>query len=77
MMSGRRHTPSERRMAELCRITHRPLKLGEAMDIKRLRIVIYNADWKRERYANDPAYRDTIRQRVADYKARRRADGRA
>lgn len=71
-MSNRAPTPSELRMTELCRIRHRPLKLGEQMDVKRLRLAIYNADWKRQRYANDPAYREAVKARAAAYKARRR-----
>jgi len=70
-----RPTSSEQRMAELCAIRDRSLKLGEQMDVKRLRLAIYNAQWKRQRYANDPAYRETVKARAAAYKARRRSGG--
>lgn len=67
-----RPTRNQQRMAELCRIRHRSLKLGEQMEVKRLRLAIYNADWKRQRYANDPAYREAVKARAAAYRARRR-----
>lgn len=70
-MTDRAPTPSEQRMAKLCAI-RRPLKDREITEALRLRRAIYCADWKRERYANDPAYREKIKARVAEYKARRR-----
>ena len=69
-------TPSERRMAELCAIRDRSLKLGEIMDVKRLQNNIrrapYQRRYKNERYANDPDFRETVKARAAAHKARKR-----
>lgn len=74
-------TPSERRMQELCAI-RRPLTDGEIAEVLILRKRIrdnaiprrnYFKEYKRQRYANDPAFRETVRARVAAYKTRLRS----
>jgi hypothetical protein len=77
-------TPSERRMEELCAI-RRPLTDSEIAEVLLLRKRIrdnaiprrsYFKEYKRQRYANDPAFRDTVRARSAAYKARQRSGAR-
>jgi hypothetical protein len=80
-MTRRRLTPSQRRVGYLCRL-RRPLTDDEVSEVLRLSKHIrqsqgrkeYFTEYKRERYAKDPAFREAQKARVAAYKARRRAE---
>lgn len=61
------------RMDELCAL-RRSLTDAEITEVKRLRIALYNADYKRRRYAEDPAFRATSRSRSDEWRARRREE---
>lgn len=76
-MGARGPSRGLRRMEELCAI-RRSLTDAEVAEVLRLRVNLrrasYFADYKRDRYANDEAYRTEQRSRSAEYKARRRAE---
>jgi hypothetical protein len=80
-----RLTPSEKRLNRLCRIRDRSLTEQEAAEVIRLSKHVrqskgrqpYFTAYRRERYANDPVFREAEKARVAAYKARKRAEVRA